>query len=103
MPDEIPSRNRRPVWIALIMIAVVAVGLSFGPGRNLGQKFLQSLRMQKVQAVNVDLSSFVGPNANRSLQQMFSQMISDKVTGTVLGSLSQLRNSDTGSVQGIRN
>jgi len=83
MPDEIPSKNRRPVWIVLIIIAVVAVGLSFGPGRSLGEKFLQSLRMQKVQAVNVDLSSFVGPNANRSLQQMFSQMISDKVTVTV--------------------
>jgi hypothetical protein len=83
MPEEIPSKNLRPVWIVLIMIAVVAVGLSFGPGRNLAQKFMQSLRMQKVQAVNVDLSSFVGPNANRSLQQMFSQMISDKVTVTV--------------------
>jgi hypothetical protein len=83
MPDEMPSKNRRPAWIVLIIITVVAVGLSFGPGGNLGQKFLKSLRMQKVQTVNVDLSSFVGPNANHSLQQMFSQMISDKVTVTV--------------------
>lgn len=83
MADEIPAKNRRPIWIVLIAIIIVAAGLSFGPGRNLSRKFLQSLRMQKIQAVNVDLSSFVGPNANRTLQQMFSQMISDKVTVTV--------------------
>ena len=35
--------------------------------------------MQKVQAVNVDLSPFVDANANPTLHQMVAQMISDKV------------------------
>src|SRR5260370_35617436 len=45
--------------------------------------FFRSLRMQKVQAVNVDLSSFTDPNANPALHQMVAQMISDKVVVTV--------------------
>lgn len=83
MADDIPARNRRPVWIGLILVIVVVAALSFGPGRSLAQKFFHSLRVEKVQAVNVDLSNFVGPNANHSLQQMISQMISDKVNVTI--------------------
>lgn len=97
MGDEVPRKNRGPIWIAIIAIVIVAAGLSSRPGRNLGQKFFQSLRVQKVQAVNVDLSSFVGPNANRSLQQMFSQMISDKVTVTVNENRQDASNAATAS------
>lgn len=39
--------------------------------------------MHDAETVNVDLSSFVGPNANPTIQQMISKMISDKVTTTV--------------------
>jgi hypothetical protein len=38
--------------------------------------------MQKVQAVNVDLSSFTDPNANPALHDMVAKMISDKVVVT---------------------
>jgi len=82
MTEQIPHKRMRAVWIVSIAIVIVAVGLSVGPGRTLSQKFFASLRMQKVQAVNVNLSQFVGPNADHSLQQMVSQMISDKVTVT---------------------
>jgi len=71
------------MWIVWIPVVAVAVFLILPQGREMAQHFLDSLRMQKVQAVNVDLSSFVGPSANRSLQQMVSQMISDKVTATL--------------------
>lgn len=47
--------------------------------RNLALKSLQSLRMQKVQAVNADFSPYVDANANPTLHQMVTQMISDKV------------------------
>jgi hypothetical protein len=77
------SRNRRNLlWIAAIIVAVVIGGLSWGRTRRLAGNFFISLRQQKVQTVNVNLSSFVGPNANRSLQQMVSQMISDTVKVT---------------------
>ena len=78
------KKRRRPIWFAVVIVAVVVVaGLSVPPGRGLARKFFDSLRVQKVQAVNVNLSNFVGPNANPTLQQMVSQMISDKVDVTV--------------------
>lgn len=83
MTDEGTAKRRRTLWIGIAAIAVIAVGLSLGPGRNLLRKFFGSLREQKVQAVNVDLSNFVGPNANPSLHQMLTQMVSDKVVVTV--------------------
>jgi hypothetical protein len=71
------------MWFVWIPVLAIVIFLSLPWGREKAQHFLDSLRMQKVQAVNVDLSSFVGPSANRSLQQMVSQMISDKVTVTL--------------------
>jgi hypothetical protein len=47
------------------------------------ENWLGSLRVQKVQAVNLDLSPFVDTNANPALHQMVSQMISDKVDVTL--------------------
>jgi hypothetical protein len=66
-----------------IAIALLAGSLSILAVRNLVQKSLGSLRMQKVQAVNVDLSPFVDANANPALHQMVAQMISEKVAVTV--------------------
>ncbi len=71
------------LWFVWIPVLAITIFLSLPWGREKAQHFLDSLRMQKVQAVNVDLSNFVGPGANRSLQQMVSQMISDKVTVTL--------------------
>jgi hypothetical protein len=83
MTDQQPEKHWRALWVAIIAIIVVIAFFSLPPGRNLVGKFLTSLRMQNVQAVNVNLSAFVGPNANPSLQDMISQMIADKVTVTV--------------------
>jgi hypothetical protein len=77
------SLSKRPIWIGVIAAALVAAILSTSAGRDLAQRWLSSLRMQKVQAVNVDLSPFVDPNANPALHQMVAQMISDKVEVTV--------------------
>jgi hypothetical protein len=71
-------------WLAAVVVAaaIVAWG-SFSATRRLTARFFDSLRVQKVQAVNVDLSNFVGPNANPALHQMIAQMVSDKVKVTV--------------------
>jgi len=75
--------TKRPFWLGVAAIAVVAGFLSTSAGRNTAQRWLNSLRIQKVQAVNVDLSPFVDPNANPALHQMVAQMISDKVDITL--------------------
>ena len=83
MVTESSSKRWRPLLAGAAVIAVVAVGLTLPAGRSLVGRFFRSLRMQKVQAVNVDLSSFTDPNANPALHQMVAQMISDKVVVTV--------------------
>src|SRR5665213_953959 len=72
------SGNR--AWLPFIVVVIVIAGsLSIPAVRNVALKSLQSLRMQKVQAVNADFSPYVDANANPSLHQMVTQMISDKV------------------------
>src|ERR1700726_4580555 len=83
MADEARSNRSRPLMALAAVVVVVAVGLSLPAGRALVGRFFRSLRMQKVQAVNVDLSSFTDPNANPALHQMVAQMISDKVVVTL--------------------
>jgi hypothetical protein len=83
MEVEISERRRSPLGVALGVIVLLVLVFSFPPGSRLALRFFDSLRVQKVQAVNVDLSTFVGPNANPTLQQMVTQMISDKVNVTV--------------------
>jgi len=83
MADEARSNRSRPLMALAAVVVVVAVGLSLPAGHALVGRFFRSLRMQKVQAVNVDLSSFTDPNANPALHQMVAQMISDKVVVTL--------------------
>jgi hypothetical protein len=73
------SPSRQPIWLFLIVAVIVVGCLSIPAVRNLAFGSLQSLRMQKVQAVNADFSPYVDANANPSLHQMVTQMISDKV------------------------
>lgn len=75
--------TKRPFWAVLVITALVGGTLSTTAGRDLAQQWLHSLRLQKVQAVNLDLSPFVDPNSNPALHQMVAQMISEKVNVTV--------------------
>jgi len=82
MSTGVGNKNRGIVWGIVAVVVLIVVWFSLPVGRRLTGSFFSSLRMQKVQAVNVNLSNFVGPNANSALQTMVSQMISDKVTVT---------------------
>src|ERR1700732_4854345 len=74
--------TRRAVWTGGIAV-VLLLGCLSPAVRNQVRKSLGLLRMQKVRAVNVDLSPFVDANANPTLHQMVVQMISDKVQALV--------------------
>jgi hypothetical protein len=74
------SRNKWQRFLPVVIGAVVVAGVvGFPAGRDLLARLLRSLRMQKVQAVNVNLSAFTDPNANPALHQMIAQMVSDEV------------------------
>ena len=79
MIQEASSKKERKFLPALIALVMIAGVVSVPAGRGLLGRFLRSLRMQKVQAVNVNLSAFTDPNANPALHQMIAQMISDEV------------------------
>jgi hypothetical protein len=83
MTDKFSAKRWRPLLAGVGTIAVAAVVFTLPVGRGLVGRFFRSLRMQKVQAVNVDLSSFTDPNANPAMHEMVAQMISDKVVVTV--------------------
>jgi hypothetical protein len=71
--------SKRVGLLLLAAVFVVAGSLSIPGIRNMALKSLLSLRLQKVQAVNANFSQFADANANPSLHQMVTQMISDKV------------------------
>src|SRR5438128_8535246 len=73
-------RRWRPAWVVGVAIAIVAAFLSFPPARSLAQRFLETLRVEKVQPVSIDTSALEG---NRTLQQMIEKMVSDKVVVTI--------------------
>lgn len=85
MSNDAQSASARgpKLLIAACCAVIVVLIIALPAGRNLLGRFLGSLRMDKPQTVNVDLSAFVGPNSNQTLQQMVTQMISDKVVTTV--------------------
>jgi hypothetical protein len=59
--------TRRPFLMGGIAIVVLVGSLNIPAVRSLVQKSLRSPRMQKIQAVTVDLSPFVDANANSTL------------------------------------
>ena len=78
-----PFLSKGSFWIAAGAVALAAVAIATSAGRHTAERWLGSLRVQKVQAVNLDLSPFVDANATPALHQMVSQMISDKVDVTL--------------------
>ena len=66
----------RLAWAAGAVAAILLVSLAFPSGRSLAQRLLATLRVEKVQPIRLDTSSF---DENRTLQQMLGQLIADKV------------------------
>jgi len=73
------GRQWRPLWIGAVAATILLCSLAFPFGRGLAQRFLGTLRIEKVQPVRLDFSALDG---NRPLQEMLRQMISDKVVVT---------------------
>jgi Putative zinc-finger len=70
----------RPVWMTATVALLLGAFLAFPSGRSLAQRLLGTLRVERVQPVQLDFSALDG---NRPLQQMIGQMVSDKIVVTV--------------------
>jgi hypothetical protein len=73
------GKRWRPLWIGAVAATILLCSLAFPFGRGLAQRFLGTLRVEKIQPVRLDFSALDG---NRPLQEMLRQMISDKVMVT---------------------
>lgn len=73
------ARRWRPAWVTAVAATIILCSLAFPSGRSLAQRFLATLRVEKVQPVRLDFSALDG---NRPLQEMLRQMVSDKVVVT---------------------
>jgi hypothetical protein len=73
------GKRWRPLWIGAVAATILLCSLAFPTARGLAQRFLGTLRVEKVQPVRLDFSALDG---NRPLQEMLRQMISDNVVVT---------------------
>jgi hypothetical protein len=82
MNTELPDTTRisSRVWIvgAVVLAAILVFGIPASRQRLAG--LFHSLREPSFQSVNVNVSGFVGPDANPAVHQMLTQMIADRVT-----------------------
>jgi hypothetical protein len=74
--------QRRFAWAAAVAAATLLTSLAFPSARSFAQRLLSTLRIEKVQTVTLDLSSFDGAPSNGKFQEAISQMISDNVVVT---------------------
>jgi Putative zinc-finger len=79
LPAGLFARAWRPAWVLGFAILLLGLSLAFPSGRSLAQKFLATLRVERIQPVRIDFSSL---DSNRTLQQMLGQMISEKMVVT---------------------
>lgn len=73
------DRRWRPAWVTAVAATIILGALAFPSGRSMAQRFLATLRIEKVQPVRLDFSALDG---NRPMQEMLRQMVSDKVVVT---------------------
>jgi hypothetical protein len=74
--------QRRFAWATAVGAAILLMSLAFPSARSFAQRLLSTLRIEKVQTVALDLSSFDGVPSNGKVQEAISQMISDNVVVT---------------------
>jgi hypothetical protein len=77
--SRIFNRRSRPIWVGAVAATILLCGLAFPSGRSLAQRFLATLRIEKVQPIRLDFSALDG---NRPLEEMLGQVLSDKVVVT---------------------
>jgi hypothetical protein len=77
--SRVLARRWRPAWVIGMASVIILCALMFPSGRSLAQRFLATLRIEKVQPVALDFSALDG---NRPLGEMLGKMLSEKMVVT---------------------
>ena len=72
----------RPVWVAITVVAVLALALSFQPVRALAANFLGLFRVQQVTLLPVDFRSLQGGGSDQTLGSALGQLFSQSADVT---------------------
>ena len=76
-PAELPAPPKRPrPWWPTLLVLLVGFGALTGPGRDLGARFFQSLRIAKPAPVGVSVSAVSG-GASREVLNVVAEMVAD--------------------------
>ena len=70
------AKALRPLWVALTVVAVVAVALSFQPVRAYARTLLSNFRVQQVQVLSLDMTVLRDMGDDPTLGEAVSQLFS---------------------------
>jgi hypothetical protein len=76
MWSKLTSRISRPAWVALALVAVLAISLAFPPVQAIANSFLKLFRVEQVRVVPVDTERLAGEMEQSSrLEGLFSESV----------------------------
>ncbi len=73
---------KRPVWVGLTAVVVVAVAFSFAPVRAWAGQFLGLFRVQRIEVLPVDTTRLASLSGDPTLGEQFGQIFADSATVT---------------------
>lgn len=76
MWSKLTSRISRPAWVALALVALLAISLAFPPVQAVANSFLKLFRVEQVQVVPVDVERLAGEmQQSTQLEGLFSNSV----------------------------
>jgi predicted anti-sigma-YlaC factor YlaD len=78
-PSMFQRYLRSPAWIALSVVLVLSIALSFQPLRAQAGNFLKLFRVQQITLLPMDLSSLQGPAGEPTIAEAMARMFSDSL------------------------
>jgi hypothetical protein len=97
--NRIFDKPLRPVWAGVIVIALLAVSMSFAPVRAWAGQFLGLFRVQSVEVLPVDTTLMDQLTGNSALSQQIGKLLSSSVTYTKKPSKPQIVSSAAEATQ----
>jgi hypothetical protein len=82
MLKKLFSRQFRPLWAGLTMVAVLAVALSFAPVRAWAGQFLGLFRVQQIAILPIDTTGLSALTNDQALGSRIGQLFADSATVT---------------------
>jgi len=82
MWKKINSKSLRPLWVAILIIAVFSVSMAFPSVRAVANSFLKLFRVEQIQVIQVDTERFPGQlESSSQLERIFNENVKVDIQG----------------------